>query len=707
MVGNRMELGISKEYAWLAGLIMACLTLVPGGAAMAQVTRFEVLSVAHNALGGTSFDKVKTYDLIKARVTVAVDPTDPRNAAIAEIGEAPRNAAGKVDAVSDVEILTPSDPKKRNGKLFYEALNRGRKLSLGVFDDSSTSNSLTSAIDAGNGYLLRQGYTLVWSGWQGDIESKPESLALSVPTLTGVTGRTTAEFVFDNTKSPIAGALAYPAAEVDAAKLTVQARWDDPATSPADMSFRFVDPSHVEIKRPAGFDGGAIYRLDYLARDPKVLGLGFAATRDIVAFLIRDHSSENPLATNGRGAIRRAYAYGESQAGRFIREFLYLGFNEDRAHRIVFDGMLVHIGGARFTGTNERFGLADAIPAHPLAPGSVADRFPFTYPETTDPVTGVRDGLLQRCTVSRTCPKIIQVDSGYEWYHSRESLLITDPTGKPVNLPSNVRLFDMAATPHVPLPKAPLCVMPSNPLHHGPVMRAMLSNLDAWVDRGVTPPPSRITNLLDGGLVEADQAAHQVPTPIPGLPYTGMHVVAAAEDLTANPPKILGYFKVYLPRLDADGMMVGGVRLPAIAVPKATYTGWNPHVVGDGPTTLCNLVGGAVPFAQSREERLKSGDPRPSIEERYPSHSAYVKQVDKVAQELVRERLMLPEDLARQHAAAVNDTLAQLGSPQNTGQYLRRSPQDLATAHHSDRALERPLASVIFNTRSREDSIDR
>jgi hypothetical protein len=311
-----------------------------------------------------------------------------------------------------------------------------------------------------------------------------------------------------------------------------------------------------------------------------------------------------------------------------------------------------------------RFGLPDAIPGNPQAPGSIADRFPFTYSETTDPVTGARDGLLRLCNQTHTCPKIIQVDSAYEWYHSRESLLITAPTGKPLSLPANVRLFDIAAAPHVPLPKAPLCVMRSNPLHHGPVLRAMLANLDAWVDHDVTPPPSRVPSLTDDELLEARTAGQQLRTPIPGLPYTGMHVVAAEEDLTTDPPKILGYFKLYLPRLDADGMMVGGVRLPAVAVPKATYTGWNPHVADDGATTLCNLVGGVVPFAQTRDERLQNHDPRLSVAERYAAPSAYVARVDKVAKALVRERLMLPEDQSRQHEAAVNDTLAGLVSPQ-------------------------------------------
>jgi Alpha/beta hydrolase domain len=653
--------------SWVAGMAIACAAIATAGSTRAEVLRFEVLSVERGALEGRSFGDVGTYDRIAARVTVAVDPDDPRNAVIADIGLAPRNAGGKVEAVSDVEIFKPSDVKRGNGKLFYEVVNRGRKMSPGVFNDAK-SRALATAADAGNGYLLRQGYTLVWSGWQGDLESGPESLALSVPALQGVTGRITAEMVFDNLTNPVTAALEYPAAETDTAKLVVRARWDDPPFSPADMSFRFVGPSAIEIRRPSGFDGGALYQLDYLARDPKVLGLGFAATRDIVDFLRRDVSSDNPLAASGRPSIRRAYAYGESQSGRFLREFLYLGFNEDPARRMVFDGMLVHIGGARFTGTNMRFGLPESAPRHPQDPGAIADRFPFTYAETTDPYTGARDGLLKRCTESGTCPKIIQADSEYEWYQSKESLLITDPNGRPLELPANVRLYTMAGTPHVALPRGPLCVMPVNPMRHGPVMRAMLDNLDGWVDRDVAPPPSRTPNLADNSLVEAEQAAGQLQTPIPGLPYTAMHVVAAAEDLTVHPSTILGEYKLYLPRLNADGMIVGGVRLPAIDVPKATYTGWNPQIVGNGPTALCRLVGGAVPFAATREERLKNGDPRPSLEERYASSAAYVDKVDGAAQALAGQRLMLAEDLPRQHQAAADDTLAGLPAPQADGQ---------------------------------------
>lgn len=647
----------------------ACGAIAPTAPARAEVTRFEVLSVEHNALEGRSFGDAGTYDRIKARVTVAVDPTDPRNRGITDIGLAPRNAAGKVEAVADVEILKPSDPKRSNGKMFYEVPNRGNKQSPNVFNDAD-SKAMQTAADAGNGYLLRQGYTLVWGGWQGDIKSAPATLALSVPTLTDVSGRTTAEIVFDNTTSPATAPLAWPVADEKSATLVVRAKWDDPPATPADMSFRFTDPSHIEIKRPAGFDAGALYSLDYVAHDPKVLGLGFAATRDLVAFLRHDVSSANPLAAGGHSSIRYVYGYGQSLSGRFLREFLYLGFNEDPAHKMVFDGMLVHISGARMTDTNVRFGLPERAPRHPLDPGSAADRFPFTYAETANPFTKARDGLLKRCSQSHSCPKIIEADSEYEWYNSRASLLVTDPSGKAVKVPLNVRLFTMAGTPHIAQPDAvakmnPHCVMPVNPLHQGPLMRAMLDNLDKWVAHDTTPPPSRTPNLADGTLVEVDAA--KLPAPIPGLPYTGMHVLAGEEDLSAQPAKLLGEFKLYLPRLNSDGMIVGGIHMPVIDAPKGTYTGWNPHVVGDGPTTLCSLMGGAVAFAPTREEREKNNDPRPSVQERYASAAAYVAKVDEIAKALAHQHLMLEEDLPRQHQAAEDDTLARLHSLASKG----------------------------------------
>jgi hypothetical protein len=650
-----------KSWRVLGSVLAAVCAAAAGEPAQAEVTRFEVVSIAP-AYAGTVFDKIGAYEKITAKATVAIDPADPRNAVIADIARAPRNPAGRVESVVDVEVLRPVDPRQGNHTLFYEVLNRGHKMAPGAINDAAgASAALDKASDAGNGYLMRQGYTLVWSGWQGDFAPRPGEMIMTLPTLKGVAGRINEEILFDNATSPAVAELAWPAADRKTAKLIVRERWDTPPITPKDMSFRFVDDSHVEINRPAaGFDAGALYTLSYEARDPKLTGLAFAATRDVVAFL-RSGRAYNPLAAGGRPDIQRAYAYGQSQGGRFLREYLYLGFNEDVGGKRVFEGMMPQIGGARFTAANMTFGLPGRSPRHPQDPASIADRFPFTYAETTDPFTGVRDSLLARCRKTNTCPKVIQTDSEYEWWGSRASLLVTDPAGQPITLPPDVRVYLTAGAPHSAGAEAVVrasnqCVMPLNPIAQGPALRVHLSNLDAWVTKGVEPPPSRTPSLADGSLVAANTI--QPASGIPGVPYTGMHNLAASEDLSTT--KIRGEYKVYVPRLNADGMAVGGLHLPAIDAPKATYTGWNPHLLGDGPTTLCPLQGGAVAFAATRAERLAKGDPRPSLEERYPTPAAYVAKVDAIAQELVRQRMMLAEELPRQHKAAVDDTLARL-----------------------------------------------
>jgi hypothetical protein len=649
--------------AWTARLLALLLGLAPL-AALAEVTRFEVLSVQRPALEGRGFGKVGQYEKITARVTVALDPRDRRNAGIADIALAPRNGQGKVEAIADVVVMRPADPTKGSGTLFYEVVNRGRKLGLGLFDAAGNGASrLEKAADAGDGYLFDQGYTLVWSGWQADFTPGAGELGIEVPMLKGVTGPAREEFIFDNAKAPAVGTLTWPSADPAGASLTVRAKAGDPRQMPADLSFRLVDPTHVEITRPAGFDAGALYEFRYTARDPKVLGLGFAATRDLIAFLRHDRTGANPLAIKGIPTVRRAYGYGSSQSGRFLREFLYLGFNQDLAGRRVFEAMLPHIAGARMTAVNARFGLPGRNSRHAQDPAWQADRFPFTYAETTDPFTGVRDSLMARCRRTSTCPKVIQADSEHEWWASRASLLVTDPEGRPLALPADVRAFLVTGTPHVNAIDAAMktsdqCQMPLNPLHQGPVLRALLGALDDWTARGVAPPPSRTPNLADGSLVKAD--ARQPAAPIPGLPYTGMHTGAWLMDQSKFPPSPVGEYVVYVPRIDQDGMVAGGVRMPVIQAPLATYTGWNPHAAGYGETTFCPLLGGAVPLAKTRAERTARGDPRRSVEERYPTSGAYVAAVQSAADRLVKARLMLPRDAPGQVQAALEDRLSHL-----------------------------------------------
>jgi hypothetical protein len=631
--------------------------------AAAQVTRFEVLSSAP-AFEGRSFGEVGPYVKITARATIAVDPTDPRNAVIADIERAPRNEQGRVLVTADVVLLRPADATRANGTLLVDVPNRGRKLAPQLFDDAPQpgANQAVKAADAGLGYTHGQGYTMAWIGWQAEIPSLPEQHAMTAPVLRGVTGPSRDEFLFDHLRSPATATLAWPLADPATLKVTVRPRWDAPREQPAGLSIRATGPQTVEITRPAtGFDAGALYEVTYTARDPIVLGLGFAATRDVVAFLRRDTTAANPLAANGRVSVQRTIGFGVSQSGRYLRDFLHMGFNESLSGGLVFDGLMPHVAGARRMATNYRFGQPGRNARHPQDPAWQADQFPFTYETLTDPLSGKRDGLMQRCRLSATCPRIIHTDSEHEWWASRASLVVTDLAGNHLELPSDVRAYMIAGTPHFAEPTdrlrtAPTMALAVNPMHAGPPMRALLAAMQAWIADGTLPPASRVPMRAHGTLVAAAQA---VPA-IPGLPYAAIYTGASHTDQSVFPAKELGRYPVYVPRADADGMALAGIRMLPLAVPRATYTGWNPRAEGYGAGTLFPLQGAVLPFAATRAERDAARDPRPSLAERYADEAAYAAAVRAAAAQMVAERLLLPQDAQRAVEQAGQGSLAKL-----------------------------------------------
>ena len=511
----------------LAGAIAAvCLSPV---ALRAEVIRFDIVERGP-AFAGRSFGDVGPYERITARATIALNPSDDRNAVITDLAQAPRNPDGKVEATADVVILRPADPTRGNGTLLLDVPNRGRKLAPQLFDNSSQpgANNAQSADDAGIGFLHRQGYTMVWVGWQGDIPSRPGQMALTAPVLRGVTGPMREEFIFDNTTNPARAILTWPAADPANLNITVRAAWADARQTPSGLSARLVDPVTLEITRPDGFDAGALYEITYTARDPVPLGMGFAAVRDVASFLRRDATSANPLRNGLHPSVSRAIGFGVSQSGRFLRDFLHLGFNEDLQGRVVFDALMPHVAGTRRMATNVRFGLPGRNPRHPQDPAWQADLFPFTYATLSDPVSGKTDGLLRRCALTVTCPKVMQTDSEHEWWASRASLLVTDLAGNHLDLPDNVRAYMIAGTPHFADPtdvmRKSLTAMslPQNPMHAGAPMRALLTDLNAWISDGVPPPSSRVPMRAHGTLVAAKGA---VRTDIPGLSYKGIHTL--------------------------------------------------------------------------------------------------------------------------------------------------------------------------------------
>jgi hypothetical protein len=362
-------------------------------------------------------------------------------------------------------------------------------------------------------------------------------------------------------------------------------------------------------------------------------------------------------------SVSRAIGFGVSQSGRFLRDFLYLGFNEDTKGRVVFDGLMPHIAGTRRMATNVRFGQPGRNPRHPQDPAWQADLFPFTYATLSDPLTGRTDGLLRRCSLNATCPKVMQTDSEHEWWASHASLLVTDLRGNHLDLPDNVRAYMITGTPHFAGPNdrmhtEPAMALPKNPMHSGAPMRALLSDLDSWIRDGVTPPASRVPMRAQGTLVPAEGA---VPSNIPGLPYAARYTTAVFSDQTVLPPKEIGRYPVFVPRADSDGIAIAGVHLLALAVPRATYTGWNPRAAGYGPTAFYPLQGAVLPFAPTEAARKDANDPRPSIEARYADDEAYVAAVKREAAQAVAERLLLEEDAIRSIEAAKQGTLAKLG----------------------------------------------
>jgi hypothetical protein len=422
-------------------------------------------------------------------------------------------------------------------------------------------------------------------------------------------------------------------------------------------AWSFVDESTVRVDRDdpffAPYDAGAAFELVYRAKDPTVLALGHAATRDVVSFLRHDVSEANPI----RGAVQYAIATGNSQSGRFLKDFVYLGFNEDMQGNKVFEGVMPVVSGAHGMAMNERWGDTDATGRSYERELTSKLEFPFTYGVLTDSHTGRTDGLLARCQTTDTCPNVVHVDGANEVYLKGHGLLTTDGLGNDIELPSNVRVYQVASVQHGPAQAArptPTCQQLTNPNQSRPYLRALLLALDAWSTTGAEPPASRHASVRDGTLVPSlPQSGMGFPS-IPGVRYTGWYARAAVKDETSLPHRFIDGkdYTVLIPKTDADGNEIAGIRSVEVQVPVGTYTGWALRRAPFAENEDCALTGQFIPFAATRAERLASGDPRLSLEERYPTHADYVSKVGAAADRLVAEGLMLQEDADRAKQAA-------------------------------------------------------
>ncbi|HLZ74856.1 alpha/beta hydrolase domain-containing protein [Phenylobacterium sp.] len=647
-----------------AAAVLALGLLAP--AAQARVVRVDIASRA--PIAGT-FGQAGAYELISGRFYGEVDPKDPKNAIITDLKLAPRNARGLVEYSATFQIAKPLDMAKASGVLIYNVPNRGNGRAGGDAD----------------------GHVRVVSGWQADMPANPNLQLMTVPVArnpdgSSITGPVIVRF-FDMPKGSVSLPLLagigrlepQPApANLDAAKARLTRRRSDteaPIAIPAG-DYAFADcrttpfpgqPDPTQLCLKGGFDPAFAYELTYTAKDPLVQGLGFAATRDLNAFL--RYGGDSPAAPNPvAGRIKWAIGVGASQSGNYLRTFLNLGFNQGEDGRIVFDGINPHIAG-RAVPLNVRFAVPGGA-AQLYEPGSDGTLWWSRYDDKARALGPV--SLLTRCTPTHTCPKVMETFGSAEFWGLRMSpnLVGTDAKAD-VPLPANVRRYYFPAVTHgggaggfavLPrsAPGAGACALPANPNPVSEEYRALTKAFVAWVTTGAEPPPSLYPTLAHGDLVEPTRQALGFPV-IPGAPSPdgkimplyrydfgpGFNRADISGVLSRNPPRVVATLPSRVPRVDADGIEIAGLRSVQARVPLGTYLGWSVQASGYFAGQQCGFAGGYIPFAATRAEREAAHDPRPSLEERYGTHAGFVARVKAAADDLVAHRYLLSEDAER------------------------------------------------------------
>jgi hypothetical protein len=620
------------------------------------------------------FGDVGAYERVDGVVRFAVDPGNERNQAIVDLALAPRHAGGLVHFDADFCILQPADPASGNGSLLFDVSNRGGKPAATLFNSAVPAMTISEAIEPGNGFLFRQGWTVAWCGWQWDVPRIPGLLGLTAPeALEGgrpIRGQVCVEIVRNTPARAVrlcdglglAEFLTYPAADPNErdARLTVQEWPDGPRTEVARERWRFARevegkpvPDADWLWLDTGFEPGKTYDLFYTTSRCPVAGTGLLAVRDFASAL--RYGADRP--TGDR--IQRTHAFGISQSGRFLRTFLHHGLNADEQGRPAFDGVIAHVAGGRRGEFNHRY----AQPSVEVTAG-FGHRPPYSEEE----------GLLDHQRAAGCMPKVMYTNSSSEYWRGDASLVHISPDGeRDLAVPDDVRVYLLAGTQHgagawpllsqSPLPDSPTPQNWMNAVDYRPLLRAALVNLDRWVADGTGPPASAYPRIADGTAVTREQALSAAAT-IPGLsrPDPARMRRVFAVDLGPQASKGVGRWPATLgaeavalvPAVDGDGNEVCGVRLPDVAVPVATHTGWNArHPSIGSPEQLVRYVGSTVPFAPDKAARQASGDPRPSLAERYASRDEYERRVREATHALVSARHLLDEDVERVVKAAL------------------------------------------------------
>ena len=633
----------------------------------ARVARVEITS-CHDVLNGKTFGDAGVYERVTGRVYFSLPIGNPHNQRIVDLANAVNLKNGEVEFSADFVAVRPKDPHKGNGSMLLEVPNRGRARILSLVDggDQDLAN------DAGDAWLLRSGFTVVSLGWQWDATGD-DALHLFAPiakengkTITGLLrgdlmlSKPLPEIPLGHLILGNIGGTEYPVASPDDPRntLTVRESRESRRTVIPRSEWQFAHtadgklvPSDRHIHLNSGFQPGKIYEYVYVVADPVVAGTGFAVIRDFTSYAKHSSDAVTP--------VQRVYGEGISQNGRFLRDFLYQGFNADEDGRIALDGVLAHVAGAGRGDFNYRF----AQPSRDAQPTSSVflptDIFPFTDEPEKDPLTGETAGLLDRAVADKVVPRIFFSNTSYEYWGRACALIHITADGKhDAPISDNVRIYHFTGEGHFPGPFPPargegdlLGQQPQSPLPIRYFWRSMIANMDAWARSNTAPPPSSYPKISDGTLVPLADFA------FPAIPSVNLpHEANAAYRidfgpnwqngiLTMQPPKVGERFPVLVPQVDADGNERDGVRLPEFSAPLASYTGWNLREPSIGaPDQRLPFEGSYLPFPKNAAERQKAGDPRKSIAERYSSRDDYLHRYATALDDLVKQRWILPQD---------------------------------------------------------------
>jgi hypothetical protein len=619
--------------------------LALAGASTAAVRRVEITERTP-VLDGA-------YERIVGRVHFAMNPKVAANRIVRDLDLAQTNSAGEVECSADLYMLQPSDASKSNGTVLFEVSNRGGKGMLSRFAFARGAN------DFGDQWPMKQGYTLVWLGWEWDLPTANRNLLhFNAPHYrpdAPSQGLVRAEFTPDKTATmmPLGDRNQEAIPVGKAIAMYVRAGSEGVARQVPAANYSVVGDGH-SVSMPGGFEPGMLYEFVYQGKDPVVAGAGLAAVRDFISFL--KYGGEADGWTGARPSVKLAIGFGISQSGRWLREFVYDGFNADESGRKVFDGVWADVAGAGRGSFNFRYAQPSRDGWPYINVFYPTDVFPFTDTPESDPVTGKTGGLLDRARAAHVEPKIFFTNDSSEYWGRAASLIHVTADGKrDAALSPDTRIYFMAGVQHGPrsLPLAKTGTQYTlGVTDHRPVQRALLAALEAWIKDGVAPPPSVYPHLAAGQLTAP--SALKFPAlagvAVPRHPRLARRLDFGPEFeshgiILQEPPKVTGAFPILVPQVDADGIDLGGVRLPEVSVPLATLTGWNLRATERGaPAEIAEFNGSTFPFAKTKDARTAAHDSRPSIAERYANRDEYLKRVNAAADELVRQRFVLPQD---------------------------------------------------------------